>query len=257
MLPEILLCAFLLTGDLDQVRALVRAGRFPEALHELQEALRKAPGNPEIQYQAGELLRQLAADRAAGLEELAPDSAEAHELVGRSLEARGHLDEALSAYRAALSKSPRLPGVHFLIGNILWKQRDFEAAKPEMEAELHWNPDHALANLRLGQILLAMNQPGAAADHLRQAVSSDDSSLAAHRELGKAYRALRDYAHALSEFQIVASRRPQDDSVHAQLATVYRSLGETARARAEMETHRRLLQEKAEAARKISPSNAR
>ena len=246
-----------MAGNLDQARALLRDGRFPEALRELAESLRKAPGNPEVQYQIGEILGQLGTDRAARLEELAPDSAEAHELLGRALEARGDLVGALSAYRAAMARSPRLPGVHFLIGNILWKQRDFEAAQPEMEAELRGNPHHALANLRLGQILLAMDQPGAAAEHLREAVGADNASIEAHQALGKAYRALRDYQQALREFQIVASRRPQDDAVHAQLATVYRSLGQTARARAEMETQRRLLQEKAEAARKISPSNAR
>ncbi|MGI8988297.1 MAG: tetratricopeptide repeat protein [Bryobacteraceae bacterium] len=250
------MCAFFLAGDLNQARTMLREGRFPEALRELEAAMRKEPGNPEIEYQIGEMLREQAADRAARLEELAPDSAEAHELLGRSLEARGNLDDALLAYRAALLKNPRLPGVHFLIGNILWKERDFEAAKPEMEAELRLNPNHALANLRLGQILLAMDRPGPAADRLRDAVRADDS-IEAHRALGKAYRALDNNADALREFQIVAGRRPQDDSVHAQLAGVYRSLGNTEQAKAEMEAHRRLLQERAEAARKTSPSIGR
>lgn len=257
MLFEILLSAFLLESHLDHARALLREGGVGEALRELDQTMQETRGDPETQYQVGELLRQLAADRAARLQELAPDSAEAYELLGRALEARGNLDEALAAYRAALSKSPRLPGVHFLIGNIQWKQRDLEAAKPEMEAELRSNPDHALANLRLGQILLAMNQPEAAAPHLRLSVRADDSSVEAHRALGKAYRALGEHVQALREFQIVASRRPEDDSVHAQLASAYRSLGQTDRARAEMETHRRLLQGKAEAARKISSSTAR
>ena len=96
-----------------------------------------------------------------------------------------YLDEALAAYRAAIAKNPRLPGLHFLIGNIEWKKRDFEAAKPEMEAELLLNPHHALANLRFGQIMLAMDRPGPAADYLRDAVRADDSSIEAHRALGK------------------------------------------------------------------------
>jgi hypothetical protein len=58
------------------------------------------------------------------------------------------------------------------------------------------------------------------------------------------------------EFQFVAKRRPRDYSVHAQLASVYRTLGQDEPAKAEMETHRRLLQERSGASRNPSPSNA-
>lgn len=247
--------SLLLAADLNQAQIMLREGRIPEALREMDAALREAPHDAEIKYEIGELLRELAGERAARLEELAPDSAEAKQLLGRSLEARGKLEEAVAAYRAALSKNPRLAGLHFLIGNIQWRERDFEGAKAEMEAELHLDPQHPLANLRLGQILLAMNEPGPAADHLREALRADDSLIEAHRELGRAYRALGRYADALQEFQLVASRHPQDSSVHAQLASVYRSLGQNERAKAEMEAQRRLLQERAEAARKASSSS--
>ena len=257
MFLSVVLSAFLLAGDLNQARTMLREGRVEEALRTMDAVLREAPHNAEIEYEIGELLRELAGERAARLEELAPDSAEANQLLGRSLEARGNLEGALSAYRAALSRKPRLPGLHFLIGNIQWRERDFDAAKTEMEAELLLNPRHALANLRLGQILLAMGQPGPASDHLRDALRADDSSIEAHRELGKAYRALGSHSDALREFQFVARRRPQDYSVHAQLASVYRSLGQNERAKVEMETHRQLLRARADAARKTSPSDGR
>src|SRR5258708_39900741 len=101
---------------------MLREGRVPEALSEMDALMRAAPDNAEIHYEIGELLRELAGERAARLEELAPDSAEANQLLGRSLEARGNLEEALTAYRAALSRNPRLPGLHFLIGNIQWRE---------------------------------------------------------------------------------------------------------------------------------------
>jgi tetratricopeptide (TPR) repeat protein len=250
LLFDAFVICFSLVADVQSARVLLREGRVTEALRELEAVMRAAPDDPEVQFQAGEILRELGADRAARLEQAAPDSAQAHELVGRSLEARGKLDGALAEYHAALSKDPRLPGLHFLAGNIRWKQRDLEAARPEMEAELQLNPNHALANLRLGQILLAMNEPDAAFDHLRKAISEDGSSLDAHRALGQACRALGRHRQALQEFLIVARLRPKDDSVHAQLATVYRALGDAERAKAELEIHRRLLKEKAEAARK-------
>lgn len=245
---------FFLIADLEQARDLLRQGRVPEALREMDAAMRNAPQDAETKYQVGELLRELAGDRAARLQELAPDSAEAKQLLGRSLEARGNVQQALEAYRAALTVNPRAPGLHFLIGNIHWRQRDFEAAKREMEAELRLNPAHPFANLRLGQILLAMDQPSLATGHLLAAVRADGSSVEAHRELGKAYRALTRYTDALREFRIVAQSLPRDASIHAQLASVYRSLGRHEDAKAEMESQSRLLRERAEAARKASPA---
>src|SRR6516164_7550573 len=97
------LCAFMF-ADIRTARALLEQGKTIDALKELQAALRSAPDDPEVQFEAGELLREIGAQRAAELERVAPESAEAHELVGRSFESRGRLDEALAEYRIALNE---------------------------------------------------------------------------------------------------------------------------------------------------------
>ena len=124
---SLLLLSMMFFADVPTARTLLKDGKIPEALRELEAALRDHPNDPEVQYQAGELLRELGADRAARLQQLAPNSPESHELFGRSLESRGKLDEALAEYRAALQAGPDVPGRHFAAGNILWKKRDFEA----------------------------------------------------------------------------------------------------------------------------------
>jgi tetratricopeptide (TPR) repeat protein len=240
----------LFAADLHSARMHVQKGEIREGLREIEAALHSAPDDPEIQFEAGQLLREISAEHAVRLQQLAPDSAEAHQLLGRSLEARGQLNEALVEYRAALRNNPALPGLHFLIGNVLWKQRDLEEARKEFEAELHLNPNHVLANLRIGDVLLNLGEPKAAAEHLRIAVQADESSVSAHQSLGKAYRALGHHAEALQEFQFVARQRPNDESVHAQLAGEYRALGDSDKAKGEMELHRRLLEVRAAAARK-------
>ncbi len=240
----------LFAADLHSARMHVQKGELLEGLREIQAALRSAPDDPEIQFAAGQLLREISAQHALRLQQLAPDSAEAHQLLGRSLEARQQLDGALVKYRAALQKNKAAPGVHFLIGNVLWKQRDLEEARKEFEAELQLNPDHALANLRLGDVLLNAGEPKAAAEHLRRAVQADESSVSAHQALGKAYRALGRHAEALQEFQFVARQRPNDESIHAQLAGEYRAVGDLDNAKSEMERHRQLLQARAAAAQK-------
>src|SRR5262245_33277633 len=61
-------------------RTLVEMGRFAEALAEIDRVL-TAQADPEIQFQAGSIVRELAERRFADLERVAPDSAAVRELA--------------------------------------------------------------------------------------------------------------------------------------------------------------------------------
>jgi tetratricopeptide (TPR) repeat protein len=233
------LCLF--AADLSSARRLIDGGHVTEGLREIEQALKSAPNDPEVQYEAGEILRQLGATRAERLRQIAPDSPEAHELAGRAAEARGDLNAALVAYRAA--------GARFQTGNVLWRMRDFDSAQKQLEAALAANPNHALANLRLGQILLQKDQATEALGYLRKSVEANPDLVEAHRELGKALRRMGRFNEAVEQFQFVAKRQPNDEFVHAQLATVYRAMGEKDLAAEQLRIHSRLLDERAAAAR--------
>jgi tetratricopeptide (TPR) repeat protein len=235
---------------MQKARTLLEENRISEALREVETVLKSRPQDPELQFEVGEFLQDLASSRSAMLERLAPDSEEVHELLGQSWEAQGKLSDAVREYRAALKLAPHSLGLHFRIGNVLWKTRDFEAAQPELEAELEANPNHSLANLRLGEILLAKGENEHAVTPLRRATQGDPALLEAHRQLGKALRLTGDNGGALKELRLVAARRPDDDSIHAQLAAVYKSMGDPAHAAAEMKIHSKILEKKRAAARR-------
>jgi len=140
-------------------RTLVQLGRVPEALAEIDRALATRT-DPEIQFQAGSIVRDLAEHRFADLERLAPDSSAVRELAGRHYEQQGRLPEALREYRAAIAKEPGRPGLHFEAGNILWRMRELDAATQELKTELARTPHHGMANLRLGRSsLFAVSPP--------------------------------------------------------------------------------------------------
>ncbi|MGH9633055.1 MAG: tetratricopeptide repeat protein [Bryobacteraceae bacterium] len=231
-------------------RTLIAQNRAAEALGEIKQLMAIHPDDPEAQFQAGTLLKELAEVRFAELERLAPEASETHELRGRHFEAAGKLKEAIGEYRQALQKSPGAPGLHFLIGNAQWKLREYEAAKAELEAELKVNPHHTMANFRLGQTYLSLNDSERAIEYLQRAVENDGGHLEARRELGKALRQAGRNEEALEQLKTVAARRPEDDSVHAQLAAVYRSLGDMESARREMEVHREILRKRHEQTRR-------
>jgi tetratricopeptide (TPR) repeat protein len=235
----------LLAADIDSARALIDEGKVVEALKQIEALEKESSRNPKLQLQLGEMLQELAASRAERLQRLAPNSPQAHELLGKSYEAHQKLAEALGEYTRAVEKSPQLPGLHFLIGNVYWKLGELDQAKSALEQELKLNPNHTLASLRLGQVLLRMDEtaPLKAIPYLQRALSDPQASLQAHRELGKAFRLAGRQQEALHELMLVAERIPDDNMIHAQLAAVYRAMGDAGAARHEMELHSRILQQ--------------
>jgi Flp pilus assembly protein TadD len=242
----------------EATRELIRKGNIVGALQNLSTIASRNSDDSEAKLAMGEMFQELAALRAEQLQRVAPESAAAHELLGKSLEAQGKLDDALAEYRRALDRSPATPGLHFLIGNVNWKLRNFDAAQAELGEELKVNPHHATANLRMGQIVLTTQRddPRRAVTFLEEAVAGAQSSLEAHRELGKALRLAHKFPEALKELQYVASKAPNDDTIHAQLAALYRETGDRERARQEIETHAKILRERLQASQKIRAERA-
>jgi tetratricopeptide (TPR) repeat protein len=222
-------------------RTLIELRRLPEALAEIERVLSQN-ADPEVRFQIGRIVRELAEQRFAELERAAPGSAAVRELAGRRFEMEGQLAEALEEYQAAAAVEPKRPGVRYMAGNILWKMRRLGEAAEELRAELAANPHHAMANLRLGEVLLARNEEALAAPHLERAVNAMPESVEARRELGKAYRKAGRLAEARREWETVAKVRPNDDQVHYLLGNLYRELGHKELARRELEKHRQILE---------------
>jgi tetratricopeptide (TPR) repeat protein len=231
-------------------RAQAAQRKNGECLVTLRRLLEEHPDDPEAQFEAGQLLEDLAGSAFERVKQVAPDSVEAHILLGKSYEARGRLPEALAEYRVALKKDPRVPGLHFLTGNILWKNREFEAALPELEAELRLNPNHSMANYRAGNIYLSRGEEARAIPYLEAAVHGEPALLGARRDLGKAFRVTGKLPEALEQLRYVAAKDPENDFVHAQLAAVYRAMGDAEHAAAEMRAQREILRKRFEAGQK-------
>jgi protein O-GlcNAc transferase len=225
-------------------RTLIELDRIPEALAEIERAL-DGQSDPEIQFQAGKIIRGLAERRFADLERRAPDSAAVHEFAGRQFELQGKLPEALREYRAAIAKQPARPGLHYEAGNILWRMRELDEAVVEVQAELGQSPHHGMANLRMGQIFLVREQAGQAVSFLEGAALAMPDSTDARRELGKAYRSLGRAADARALWEAVAKARPDDDQVHYLLGNLYRHMGEAELARQELKKHSQILERRA------------
>src|SRR5260370_9582388 len=63
-----------------RVHALMRGGKTSEAFKEIREMLDSHPGDPEAQFEAGEVLQELAGLTFKRIEHLSTCSVETHEL---------------------------------------------------------------------------------------------------------------------------------------------------------------------------------
>jgi tetratricopeptide (TPR) repeat protein len=223
-----------------RAREYLQQSRRVEALEELRKALAGKP-SAEVRFQAGKLLRGLAESRLEALREAAPRSAGLSELAGDRHERQGQFAEALAEYREAAKLEADRPGLHYRLGNVLWRMRELEAAIGELKRELAMSPHHGMANLRLGQAWMSSGEEERAIEPLEAARVSMPESIEARRELGKAYRKLNRNEEARREWEFVAQARPEDEQVHYLLGGVYRDLGQEDKAQAALARHRALL----------------
>lgn len=224
-------------------RTLIEVNRLPEALAEL-ERLAGPAATPEARYQCGLILRELAERRFRDLQQAAPDSPAVLVLGAEHLERQGDRAGALAQFRAAARIEPRRPGLHYAIGNLLWRARELGAAENELRIELEINPQHGMAQFRLGQVLIARGEEAQAVGPLEAAAKAWPGQVEIRRELGKAYRKAGRLADARRLWEAVARSRPEDHQIHFLLGGLYRELGEPVLAKSALDRHRLLLEKR-------------
>ena len=167
---------------------------------------------------------------------VAPDSAASHLFVARMLMRQGYDPIAEEEAKKGIALDPKLPMIHYLLGeSYIFKSRIPEAIK-EFEAELAINPGHAGTYYRLadaytrvlrwdeaerllqqsiwldatasgpyvlmGKVLLKKNEAVLAERSLLHAIRMDPNNFIAHNLLGQSYRMQGRTAQAENELQL-------------------------------------------------------
>ena len=127
------------------------------------------------------LKRAIASDR---------DTAEAHRLLGLSLQALDRMPEAGVEFRTAIGMAANSapdedPAIDYAV--YLFRLGQAERAIEPLQAALQRHPASGRAHLELGCILLALDRLEDAAGHLERAVAINPQSGRAHLLLGKVY----------------------------------------------------------------------
>ncbi len=147
------------------------AGRKPEAMTALREALSREPAWPEVQLELGLLLgnteeaRTLLSSALAGR----PGWSEAARALGDARRDAGDLAGAESAYREALKADATLAPAYAGLGEVLFRSGRLDEAQSALEKSLMLVASNARAALVLAEVLNKQGKVDDAVEQFRHA----------------------------------------------------------------------------------------
>src|SRR5215469_4603845 len=223
--------------------AQIETGQLSEAVANLQQALGKRPGDPDLLYylgRAGGLLSKQSIDELIAKY---PDSARAHQALAENYFVLRQMPQAEKEYKEALQKRPDLPGVHLELGQVYVGAAQWSKAEEEFRAEAKLQPGNAEAAYRLGAALLQQGKAHEALAELKRSIELKPDMPETLYSLGKA-ASLDGQPAAAEKAWLRVTELEKNTSLAAQthfgLATLYRKQGKTAQAQHEMQEFQKL-----------------
>jgi len=168
---------------------LVRLGRLPEGIRELELALKMKPADASAQLnlalsyeQSGEAAKALplfAKLEATARAEKRPLAASILESYARALASAGQLEAAVVRMKEAGVREPGNAGIEDELGSLYAHLQKWPDAEADFAAAVKAQPEFALAHLHLGLAMKQLQEPGALAELTRAAELAPENPLIA------------------------------------------------------------------------------
>jgi tetratricopeptide (TPR) repeat protein len=179
-------------------------------------------------------------------------------LVRRSaeaLETQGRWQEAAAEYRNVLAQNPRLPGIHYRLGQLILSQpktpTTAEDAHREFEEELKINPSNAGAEYVLGELARQADQWPQAIEHFSRASKLDSGFGDAFIGLGRSLITGGRAPEAIPPLETAAKLQPDNPVCHYYPAMAYRRTGRKADADREVAVHKQMSEKARQTAQEV------
>jgi tetratricopeptide (TPR) repeat protein len=163
-----------------------------------------------------------------------PDSAAAYLFTARML-LRQEYDPIAEEYaQKAEALDPKLPLVHFLLGELyLYKSRVPEAIA-EFQKEMAINPGHAATYYKLADAYSRLQKYEDAERLLQRSIWLDATSTGPYILMGKVLEKKGEFDLAVRALQRAASMDPNNPTTHHLLGQTYRDMGKKEEAESEL-----------------------
>src|SRR4051812_132222 len=163
-----------------------------------------------------------------------PDSAAAHLLLARMLLRQGYDPIAEQNAQQAVALDPKLPLVHYLLGEFYLYKSNLVKATDEFEAEQRLNPGNAATYDRLGDCYSRVGKYDEAARALQRSILLDATATGPYILMGKVLIKKKDFGSAATYLQKALRMDPSNYISHHLMGEAYRGLGRTADAEREL-----------------------
>jgi tetratricopeptide (TPR) repeat protein len=172
---------------------------------------------------ANERLAFTALDR---FQQLEPNSARSHLLLGDIYRQRRRFDDAQAEYEKALTLTPNDPAALLGLASAYLGNGNIDKAVQTAQLGLQQTPADAELNLLMGEALVSRHQYAGAEPFLLKALSAKPQMLPhVHALLGQAYAETGKTQQAIDQLKL-GLQSDQDGSLHYQLARLYRRTGD-------------------------------
>jgi tetratricopeptide (TPR) repeat protein len=193
-------------------------------------ALQSLPAHPRAQalYWTIKANGKLAFQSLVRFQQLEPDSARSHILLGDIYRQRERYDDAQKEYSKALDLSPNDAAALLGLATAYFDDANIAMTVEIAHKALDQSPDDPEINLLMGEALISQHNFSSSEPYLTKALHAKPQILPhVHAMLGEAYASDGKMEDALRELKLGADS-DQDGSIHYQLARLYGKLGDTA-----------------------------
>jgi superkiller protein 3 len=147
---------------------------------------------------------------------------------GRTLAARGRLNEAIAAYRRAIQIDPNLAVAHNNLGIVLARQGRLQEAADAYREAIRLDPNLANAYNNLAEVLQDLGQPQEADQAQAQASAilsnANSANVVDYINLGRALGNQGKHEEAIAAYELAIEINPTLGTTHNNLGNSLRSL---------------------------------
>jgi tetratricopeptide (TPR) repeat protein len=179
---------------------------------------------PAVEFLRWEIYQQLSFSYYNKLIEDYPQSARAHFLKAKALDAQGKRD-ALGEYETAIRLDPLLSEARIALADYYLSNSRYKEALAECERVLETDPWSSPPKMRLGRIYVQLRQPDNGIPYLLDGLKAEPQNAEGHMDLARGYELSGKPELAIGEYQLALKIDPSMNRIHYVLGRIYRTQG--------------------------------